>query len=106
MNNRPLSYCEDDIELPVLTSNILIHGKSIYIPEEVPSTRETKNLRKRAKYMLRCKEALRKRWKSEYVRALCERHSLKHPGKQADMNRGDIVMIRREEKNRTKWKID
>ena len=105
INNRPLSYCEDDIELPVLTPNMLIHGKSIYTPEEEPSSRESKDLRNRAKYLLRCKEALRKRWRSEYVRALRERHNLKHPGKQADLKRGDIVMIKGEEKNRARWKI-
>lgn len=104
VNNRPLTYCEEDIELPLLTPNMLIHGKSIYIPEEEPSM-VSKDLRTRVKYLLRCKEALRKRWQSEYARALRERHNLKHPDKQANIERGDIVMIKGDEKNRARWKI-
>ncbi|XP_004208090.2 uncharacterized protein LOC101235304 [Hydra vulgaris] len=32
LNNRPLGYIENDIQLPVLTPNIILHGKSITIP--------------------------------------------------------------------------
>ena len=79
INNRPLSYCEDDIQLPTLTPNMLIFGKANYLPEEQLSEIEDKDLRKRAKYILRCKESLWKRWKSEYLRALRERHDAKKP---------------------------
>ena len=34
LNNRPLMYIDDDIQFPVLTPNILIHGQPIKIPEE------------------------------------------------------------------------
>ena len=34
LNNRPLMYIDDDIQFPVLTPNILIHGQPITIPEE------------------------------------------------------------------------
>ena len=29
LNNRPLMYIDDDIQFPVLTLNILIHGQPI-----------------------------------------------------------------------------
>ena len=32
LNNRPLVYIDDDIQFPVLTANILIHGQPITIP--------------------------------------------------------------------------
>ena len=34
LNNRPLSYMEDDIQLPALTANMIIHGTNITLPEE------------------------------------------------------------------------
>ncbi len=105
VNNRPLSYCEDDIQLPVLTPNTLIFGKANYVPEEQPSEIKDKDLRKRAKFLLRCKESLWKRWQSEYLRALRERHDATDPGRETKLKRGDIVMIKGEEKNRSKWRV-
>ena len=34
LNNHPLSYAEDDLQLPTLTPNILVHGEPNLIPEE------------------------------------------------------------------------
>ena len=70
LNNRPLTYCEDDIELPVLTPNIMIFGKANYLLDLPPTEIKENDLRKRAKYLLKCKETLWKRWRNEYVRAL------------------------------------
>ncbi len=36
LNNRPLGYLEDDIELQPLTPNGMIHGANITLPEEEP----------------------------------------------------------------------
>ena len=47
LNNRPLTYC--DIQLPVLTPNIMILGKSTRVPKFDPSDVEDCDLRKRAK---------------------------------------------------------
>ena len=102
INNRPLSYCEDDIQLPTLTPNALIFGKSNYRPEEQLSEIEDKDLRRRAKYLLRCKESLWKRWSSEYLRALRERHDATNQGRETQLKAEDIVMIKGEEKNRSK----
>ena len=60
LNNRPLTYCEDDIEMPLLTPNLMIFGKSNYLLNEDPSDIEPGDLRKRAKYIMKCKEVL---WK-------------------------------------------
>ena len=35
LNNRPLGYLEDDIELPPLTPNGLIHGMHISLPKRI-----------------------------------------------------------------------
>lgn len=34
LNNRPLSYVEDDVELPILTPNSVLFGRSKVLPEE------------------------------------------------------------------------
>ena len=106
INNRPLPYCEDDIQLPTLTPNALIFGKANYLPEEQLSEIEDQDLRRRAKYLLRCKESLWRRWNSEYLRALRERHDATNQGRETQLKAGDIVMIKGEEKNRSKWRVD
>ncbi len=105
LNNRPLSYCEDDLQLPTLTPNILIFGRANYIIEQQPANVDDRDMRRRAKYLMKCKEALWKRWQAEYLRALRERHNLKHDGKQGNLANGDVVLIKGESKNRGKWKI-
>ena len=46
------------------------------------------------------------RWSIEYLKSLRERHNLKHNKKrQLSLSRGDIVIIKGEEKNRGHWKL-
>lgn len=39
------------------------------------------------------------------MRALREKHDLRHKGKRMQLKEGDVVLIKGEEKNRVKWKI-
>ena len=34
LNNRPQMYIDADVQFPLLTPNILIHGKRIKVPKE------------------------------------------------------------------------
>ena len=65
MNNRPLCYLEDDVQLPVLTPNAMLHTQPTYIPELEKHHIEEKDLRKRAKHLLKCKQAMWNRWTRE-----------------------------------------
>ena len=47
----------------------------------------------------RCKEALWKKWKHEYLVALREKHNLKNKDKTFKINVGDVVLIKGEEGN-------
>ena len=105
LNNRPLSYVEDDVQLPVLTPNTLLFGRSNVLPETAPHRLDNKDLRKRARHLKRCKEAVWKRWTGEYVKGLRERYHLKNPGKPCHPEVGEVVLIKSEDKNRGKWKI-
>ena len=105
LNNRPFSYVEDDEQLPVLTPNSLLFGRSNMLPETEPHRLDNKDLRKRARHLKRCKESVWKRLTGEYVKGLRKRHHLKNPGKPHDPEKGEVVLIKSEDKNRGKWKI-
>ena len=77
LNDRPLSYLENDVELPVLTPYSLLHINPSYIPELEAHNINDRELRKRERFLKRCKESMWKRWSKEYVRGLREQHRRK-----------------------------
>ena len=105
LNNRPLSYVEDDVQYPVLTPNSLAFGEKSFNLEEDVNIMEV-DLRKRAKYIKKCKENTWKRWREEYLKSLRERHNMRskkenHP----PLSTGDVVIIKGEERNRNLWRL-
>ena len=105
LNNRPLNYLEHDVEMSVLTPNTMLNINPNILPELKAHYLEEKNLRKRAKFLKKCKEAMWKRWTREYVRSLRERHR-QEKGKQISYPKlGDAVIIQDEERNRNHWKM-
>ena len=105
LNDRPLSYLEDDIELPVLTPATMLNVNPSRLPELKPRHLDEKDLRRRAKFLKGCKRAVWKRWSREYIRSLRERHA-NAGGKQASCpRRGSAVIIADESKNRNTWKL-
>ena len=67
LNNRPLSYVEDDLQFPVLTPNVMMFGKDNLLPTKDPNQIVDRDLRKRARYLERCKQVLWNRWHAEYI---------------------------------------
>ena len=53
LNNRPLCYVKDDIQMPILRP--MIHGIPISELEENVSSIEENHLRKRVRYIQKCK---------------------------------------------------
>ena len=84
VNRRPLSYMEDDVEMAW--------------------REEDKGLRKRAKFLKSCKDALWARWYREYLAALRERHSLA-TGARGHVSVGDVVIVKTDSRNRGKWPL-
>ncbi|KAK3743482.1 hypothetical protein QZH41_013097 [Actinostola sp. cb2023] len=105
LNNRPLSYVEDDIQLPILTPNLLLYIQHNMLPDLQTHHVQDYDLRNRAKHLLKCKNALWSRWTTEYLRSLREQHRLKHKGDNNHPNEGEVVIIKSDEKNRGKWKL-
>ena len=105
LNNRPLTYIQEEIDYLILTPNSLILGRHVNFPDAAPHESESETIKKRHKYIKRCKEALWKRWKHEYLVALREKHNLKSEDKPFKINVGDVVLIKRQDENRGHWKI-
>ena len=105
LNARPLSYVEDDVQMPLLTPATMLFGQPNLVPEEDPEQIEQSDLRKRARYLQRCKGVLWSRWSSEYLKALRERHNLNHKTREMKLTVGEVVLIKGEERNRGRWKI-
>ena len=104
LNNRPLMYIDDDIQFLVLKPNILIHGQPITIPEEQFDD-DDKVIKKRQRYIKRCKDAAWNRWNKEYLRSLRERHNMKNNQRYMEIAIGDVVLIKGDDKHRGIWNI-
>ncbi|XP_068687756.1 uncharacterized protein [Montipora foliosa] len=90
INRRPLSYVDDDVQLPILTPSAFLFQRSNSLPEQEPWREENVDLRRRGKYL-------------RSLTALRERHNLNHKRKNFEVAVGDIVLIKAEDKNRNKW---
>ena len=105
LNNRPLSYVEEDIQMPTLTPSSMLFVGSNAIPELEAHNEEEKDLRKRAKFLFRCKKAVWQRWSTEYLRGLRERHNQNKGTKVMNVKKGDVVIIKSDERNKAKWPL-
>ena len=98
-NNRPIQYVEDELGPRVLTPNRIIHGRDVYLLEELEEADTPSKMEKRIRA---AKEVMWKRWQTEYVRALRERHDVTkttpfHP------EIGEVVLVVADSKNRHEW---
>ena len=105
LNNRPLGYVEDDVQMPVLTPNIMLFGQPNITLEETNGEIDDRDLRRRARYLKECKKKIWDRWSNEYIRGLRERHNLQHHGKTNALKIGDVMLIKGDDKNRGHWKL-
>ena len=81
----------------------MLFGQPNQIPEDDAYTVDDVDLKKRARYLKRCKDVLWTRWTSEYLKGLREGHNLNHKTKEMVGKCGDVVLIRGDERNRGKW---
>jgi hypothetical protein len=89
---------EDDVELPTLTPSTFLYQRSNHLPIEETWRIESHDLRKRAKYLLACKNNLWKRWKRE-------RHSMIHARTKFCPKSGYVVIVLSDNKNRGVWPL-
>lgn len=84
--------------MPLLTLNAMLLLKSNLLPELQPHHIETADLRKWAKHLLKCKEAVWSRWTNEYLRSLRERHRAQWGAGRDTPAFGDVVIIKTDTK--------
>ena len=94
VNSRALSYAEEDVEQPLLTPNSILFQRSNQMPELEAHHLKDVDLRKPARYLRKCKQALWSRWSNEYMRGLRERHKMKHDGKLTHLTKGEVVIVK------------
>ena len=80
--------------------------KSNVRPELQPHRIEAAESRKRAKHLLKCKEAVWRRWSKGYLRGLRERHRAQNTRQGNASVVGDVVILQTEERNRGKWAVN
>ena len=104
MNNRPLTYIEEEIQRPILTQNSMVLGRNTKIVDRnmIEEGGEDFSWQKRQTYVKKCKDVAWRKWQREYVVAPRERHNMQHKSKAVNINVGDEVMIKDESKKRGK----
>lgn len=105
VNRRPLSYVEDDVELPILTPATFLYQRTNHLPEEETWRITDRDIRRRAKYLRTCKDQMWNRWQREYLTALRERHNLMHRVTKFQPKKGDVVIVKTDNKNRGTWPL-
>ena len=102
INNRPLNYMEEDVELPTLTPNSMLFLNPNYLPELGPRPKKRFKSEKASEVPGYTKEQMWRRWWNEYIHALRERHNLKYQTKKNGIAPGDVMLIK---SDRNKWPL-
>ena len=97
-------YVEEDIKMPVLTPNALLYGQPLLLPEE-DLDEDVSEMKRRQRYIDKCKDAAWTRWTEEYFKHLRERNNILHQANEMQISLGDIVLIKGDEKHEVKWNI-
>ena len=105
LNNRPLGYVEDDIQLSVLTPISVLHLNSNTLPEFPPHEIEDCDLR-RSKHLLKFKAAVWKRWSQKYLESLRERNRNLLGAKGVVPVIKHVVILKTDEQSRGKWPLE
>ena len=105
LNNRPLCYLENDIQFPIVAPNTLVCRENMYnLGDGIESVNG--DLRKRAKYIRKCKNNAWNRWKNKYLKSLREKHNMQSKKqKLPPLSTGDVMFIEGPERNRNYWTI-
>ena len=102
VNRRPLSYVEDELELPILTPTSFLFQGSPQLPEKPAWKIKDKDLKRISKFVKSCKDQLWNRWQRVHLTTLREHHNLVHKVAKYQVEVGVAVIVRYENKNRGK----
>jgi hypothetical protein len=88
-----------------LSPSMFIYQRTSRLPEQEPWREEDSNLRKRAKHLRSCKDALWKRWTAWAVSEGITWTAQQQSEKVISPAVGEVVIVRSDEKNRGKWPL-
>ena len=92
VNNRPITYVEDELGPRTLSPNSILNVKDQYLFQDVEDISDDDAFSKSDKRIRVKRDHIWKRWVSEYLRALRERHEIKKGGDEFP-EVGEIVLI-------------
>lgn len=104
-NQRPLSYLEDDVEMPILSPSTFLFQRTNHLPEKEAWRFKEVDLRKRAKYLKACRDSLWRRWQKEYLTSLRERHNMIDKTAKFQPKIGDVLIVKSNNKNCGHWPL-
>ena len=104
LNNRPLTFVNDDVNEEILTPNHLVYGKAINVNYVDDNGDRNTDTSVRYKYIQELLDHFWKRWLNEYVVNLRETHKNVQSSKNI-ISVNDLVLIYGEKTPRSKWKI-
>ena len=107
LNNHPLGFMEDDVQLPTLPPNSMLFLKpdAVELPEKDPNNTGERGLRRRVCYLNKWKDKVWNGWYNEYLKSLRERHCIVHDTAPLELKVGDVVIVCLEERNRGRWPL-
>ena len=106
LNNRPLTYLDEELGPEALTPNHLIHGRRIpTLAWEQPDSNDEAEATNRLKHLQKQLEHFWKRWNREYIASLREHHRWNAKKPQKSLKKGAIVLIQQEGMSRSRWKL-
>ena len=76
MDNQLFTYLDNDIEQSILTPNVLLHRQIISV-SDIQLEDDNPDIRKRQRYINKCKQAAWRRWSNDSLKELRERHNMK-----------------------------
>lgn len=100
INSRPLTYISEDKDdlVPLTPAMFLQDNREVEFPEEMAL--DAQALRNQHKSLVKMREELRTRFRSEYLSLLVQRGKEK---KLPDFHVGDVVLIGSDDKKRILW---
>lgn len=106
MNNRPLAYLGEEYEDRPVTPNVLLRGEpACFLEENTEVLGDELSMTKRLKYLIQCREHLRKRWINEYLHALDEKQKSEERRTETKLKVGRVVLIKDTLKRKAQWRI-
>ena len=108
LNNRPLTYAdEEDMEPTITPSHLHCGRRTLFSEKEENSLPELTQHEAigRAKQIEETIQRFWQRWTKEYLLDLREHHKMRTKSKKLNIKDGDVVLIQDDLKKRNQWKM-